>query len=392
LKQPITGSFELIKNLNTACILNSIREKELISRAEIARQTGLTPATVTNITSELLELGLIFEKSHGASSGGRKPVLLKINVEKCFFGGLHISSRFIETAVTDIEVNIIYSEKRQFKKDIHSKEAMQIAIEMLEKAQNNAPQKKLTGIGVCVHGLVHSDEGVLIFAPNLGWENVHIVDVLHTKFKIPIFVENDVQAMTLAENGCGLAKNISDFVYLYIGSGIGGGIMLHNELYKGYGGFAGEFGHTTIMPDGPECTCGNKGCLQSLASESAVIANYSKAKNLDESIDFDEILKEVKNNDTIAICEINKCARYIGIEVGNIINMFSPSLIVINGNITSLGNYLLSIINDEVKARALQHSSNHTRIVFSQLGTSAPLKGAATLVIKTLFEYPKRFL
>jgi predicted transcriptional regulator len=221
LKQPVTGSFKLIKNLNTACILNNIREKDLISRAEIARQTGLTPATVTNITSELLELGLIIEKSYGASNGGRKPVLLKINVDKCFFGCLHISSKFIEAAVTDIEANIIYSEKKQLKKNIQLKEAMQIAIEMLEKAQNNAPQKKLTGIGVCVHGLVHSEEGILVFAPNLGWENVHIVDVLHTEFKIPVFVENDVQAMTLAENGCGFAKNISDYVYLVLQGNLG---------------------------------------------------------------------------------------------------------------------------------------------------------------------------
>ena len=163
-------------------------------------------------------------------------------------------------------------------KGIAPKEAVPIAIEMLEKARDNAPKKKLFGIGVCVHGLVESAEGVMVFAPNLGWKNVHIVDILHTEFGIPVFVENDVQAMTLAENMCGFAKNISDYVYLYIGNCIGGGIMLQNELYKGYGGFAGEFGHTTILPDGPICTCGNKGCLQALASEGVVVSNYASQK------------------------------------------------------------------------------------------------------------------
>lgn len=393
MKQPVTGSFELIKNLNTSCILNAIREKSLISRADIARKTGLTPATVSNITAELMDFGLIEETERGASCGGRKPVMLSIRSKACYIVALHISSDKIEAAICDIEAEIIRRAERPIRKGIKPAEALEAAIDLINKVKGANPEERVVGIGVCVHGLVKSDEGISVFAPNLGWENVRIGDILETEFGLPVYLENDVRAMTLSESWCGSAKNISDYCYLYVGPGIGGGIVFNNELYKGYGGYAGEFGHMTIEPDGPLCSCGNRGCLQALASENTVTVNYVNRKHLkDKHIEFSDVIEAAKNGDEVALSEIMQSARYIGIEVGNIINAFSPPLIVINGRFTSLGSMFMTEIDEEVKKRCMKYSQTQTRIVFSRLGNTAQLRGASAAVIKELFESPKKFL
>ena len=392
-KQPVTGSFELIKNLNTSCILDAIREKGMISRADIARQTGLTPATVSNITAEMMDLGLIEETERGASNGGRKPVMLSIRSSVCKFAGVHISSDTLETAIVDTDANILWHERAVLPKGVRHTQALDQAIRMIGKGQESLGADRISGIGVCVHGLVRSEEGLLVYAPNLGWENVRIGDVMESEFSVPAVVENDVHAMTLAESWCGFARSVKDYVYLYIGPGIGGSVVFNNELYKGYGGFAGEFGHNTIEPDGPLCTCGNRGCFQALASETTMLENFRKRKGAAAAgFTFADMMCEAKAGDADAREVILQAARYIGVEVGNIINALSPSLIVINGRVTGFGNMVMTVIDDEVRRRGLKYSQNFTRIVFSHLGEKAPIEGAATCIIRELFASPKKFL
>lgn len=389
-----TGSFELIKNLNTSCILEAIREKHTISRADIARQTGLTPATVSNITAELMDLGLVIETERGASSGGRKPVLLSIRAEVCYFAGVHISSDLLEVAVADADAHILWQCSSAMHRGVQHTRALELAIRQIRRGMKETGVSAISGIGVCVHGLVRGEDDLLVFAPNLGWENVRVGDVLESEFNVPVVVENDVRAMTLAENWCGFARNVRDYVYLYIGPGIGGSIVLNNELYKGTGGFAGEFGHNTIDPEGPLCTCGNRGCLQALASETTLLEGYIHRKNDPAYTDctFGQMVHNAKQGDADAIEQITRGARYIGVEVANIINALSPALIVINGRITGFGNAVMTIIDDEVRRRGLKYSQNFTRIVFSHLGERAPLEGAATCIVRELFASPKKFL
>lgn len=389
---PVTGSFELIKNMNTSCVLNAIRENGKISRADIARRTGLTPATVSNITSELLELGLVEEAERGTSSGGRKPVMLSIRPKVCHFAGVHIGSDTLEAAVADLDADFCWHRQARISREMHHTRVLRLAADMVAAAMAETGLK-LSGIGVCVHGLVKSEEGLSVFAPNLGWENVRIGDVFSEAFHIPVVVENDVRAMTLAENWCGFARNYNDYVYLYIGPGIGGSIVIGNELYKGAGGFAGEFGHATVEPDGPLCSCGNRGCLQAMASETTVLANYlRRVGGAGPSFTYADLLEAARKGNAEAADEIGKSAQYIGIETGNIINALSPSLIVINGQLAALGGSILSVIEKEARGRALKYSQRGTQIVFSRLGGQAQIKGAAACVIRRLFVAPRAFL
>jgi predicted NBD/HSP70 family sugar kinase len=397
MKQPTTGSFELIKNLNTACILNSIRISGQISRADIARGTGLTPATVSNITAEIMELGLIKEMERGESNGGRKPVLISINKTACYFGAIHIGSNEVEAAVADVSASLIVRKSAPIGLGVSPEDTVTLGLQLLEAIRIVAGVKAFAGIGICTHGLVRSSEGVMVFAPNLGWSNVRIGGMVATATGLPVFVENDVRAMALAESWCGFAHGVKDYVYLYIGPGIGGGIIDGNELYKGPCGFAGEFGHVTIDPEGPVCSCGNRGCLQALASETAVLNQYIKHKKLQgetvpENFDFAGVLRAAKLGDEAAREEILKSVRYIGIEVGNIINTLSPSLIVINGRLTEFSDAVMSTLGKEIGRHCMRSSQDSAKIAFSTLGEEAPIRGAATCVIRQMFESPKTFL
>jgi predicted NBD/HSP70 family sugar kinase len=395
MQQPLTGSFELIKNINTACILNMIREKGSISRADIARGTGLTPATVSNITAELISINLIKEMDRGESSGGRKPVLISINKTACYVGGIHIGSTAIEAAVSNVSAEILGSARAPIE-SASPQEAVKLGLQLLEQAKVKAGVKDLAGIGVCTHGLVRSDEGLLVFAPNLGWSNIKMGDMFAEASGLPVFMENDVRAMALAESWCGLAFGVKDYIYLYIGPGIGGSIISGNELFKGQGGFAGEFGHAAIEPDGPLCSCGNRGCLQALASEKAVFESYKKrraANNLPLNCkNYEGLLYIAKDGDKDALEEILRSIRYIGIEVGNIINALSPLLIVINGHLTKISEITMPALKKETSSHCLKYSDIDTKIVFSSLRDEAPIKGAATCVIRQMFESPKKFL
>lgn len=391
MKQPLTGSFELIKNLNTSCILNTIRENNGISRAEIARLTGLTPATVSNITAELIGLNIVAETERGESSGGRKPVMLSICKDAYTFAGVHIASDVIETAVMDMEANILSRRSEPLEQGIDAAAAISKAADMLRLVMSISG-RVISGIGVSVHGLVDSKNGVSVFAPNLGWENVPIAEILSADFSLPVIVENDVRAMTLAESWCGIARNISDYVYLYIGPGVGGSIVIDDEVYKGHDGFAGEFGHSTIDPEGPLCPCGNRGCLQALASEVTVLKNYSSRKSsFNPGLTFEDVLNAADSGDVHAQDEISKSIRYIGIEVGNIINAFNPPLIVLGGRLLGYQGAMPELIS-EAKRRAMKYAQNNTRIVYSTLGTDASLRGAGTCIIRRMFFSPISFL
>lgn len=396
MKQPATGSNELIKNLNTASVLNRIRISGQISRADIARVTGLTPATVSNITAEIIDLGLIKETERGESSGGRKPILLSINRSACFFGSIHISSENVEAAVSDVGADLLARKTSPLGKSASPEDVVAIGLRLLESAMKEAEVEKLSGIGVCTHGLVRADEGILVFAPNLGWSDVALGEMIKSATGLPVAVENDVRAMALAESWCGIARGVKDYVYLYIGTGIGGSIVNDSELYKGQRGFAGEFGHMTIEPNGPLCSCGSHGCLQTLASETAILKRYAERRKFENGeeipkIEFLKLMDAARGGDNLAIEEISRGVRYIGIEVGNIINTLSPSLIVINGHITKLSESISPVLYMEIGRHCMKDLQDSVNIAFSTLGDEAPIRGAATCVIRQLFESPTSF-
>ncbi|MDK2800701.1 MAG: N-acetylglucosamine repressor [Clostridiales bacterium] len=401
-KQVIPGSFSLMKKMNISLILNTIREKGCVSRAEIAKITGLTPATVTNITAELIKYKLILEAERGQSNGGRKPVMLRINSQGYYVIGIYIGSKGVEIIVANLNSDIIYSDNLNIDSSIPSEVILDGIKKKISRWMNINKGKQILGIGVGIHGLVQSRDGISIYGPNLGWENVPVKDTLESALKVPVFIDNDVRTMTLGESWFGLAKDITNFIFIYVGYGIGGSIVIDNQLYRGISEGAGEIGHTTIECNGPKCSCGNYGCLQALASEKAMVDEVKKLlsdgkKSVIKSWVNDDlcrispeiVFEAAIKNDDLALTVIKEKARYLGVGIANLINTFNPSLVIINGQITKLGDTIMDCIQQEVNKRSMKYLQNSTNITFSFLGQDAVLKGTVALVLGETFNNPE---
>lgn len=383
------GSFSLIKEINTSAILNIIRKNKIISRAQIASITGLTPATVTNITSKLLDINLISESRLGISSGGRKPVLLEINSQEYNVGCIIIGRHKTSVAVYDLAGNLIISEEVSIKNMNAEDSLLKLSSKFLE-FKNNIP-KRILGIGVSCEGLIDQKNGICVFSANLNWDNVNIKGFLEEKTELPVFVDNDVKVIALGEKWFGDAQDTDDFILFYTGYGIGISVMTNGEIFRGSQNYSGELGHTIIDAEGPVCTCGNKGCLQSLASGSALLRElFSKGLIKDDEPSINEIIELSKTNKEIEEI-LNKHAYYIGIGAANAINVFNPSELILNGYVSHLSEKSKKILEDTINNRCLKSMKPGLKTVYSELGSKAIEKGAAALTISNLYSTPSAF-
>ncbi len=398
-----------IKEMNTKSILNIIRRYGPIPRIEIAEMTGLTPATITNITSELIDSNLVVEGETGDSSGGRKPIMLKMRSNYYRVIGIYIGSRRVMIITSDLLSNIKHKKEIRYESE---NVTLDQVLEILDKEiypiikKYELKNKKIVGIGIGIHGIVDSSKGNLIVAPNLGWNNVNISKIIEERYKIPVFIDNNTRTMAMGENWFGTGKNVSSFFCLNIDYGVGGSFFINDQPLNGVSFGAGEIGHTTVDLNGELCSCGNRGCLETVASVKALLKQayleYPKNKKSKiyggreiksvNDISSAEIFEAAKEGDELAISLIHKMGEKVGIGVANIINVLNPELIIINGGIISTGEILLSSIVDTVKKRGFTNAVNSTGIVLSKLGDTAYLKGTVVLATQHIFENPGEFL
>lgn len=405
-KKLTAAKASIIKQMNMSLILDVIRKKGPISRIEIAEITNLTPATVTNITSELIDSKLIVEGEAGESSGGRKPIMLGLRCDCYRVIGVYIGSRKLKIMASDLMANSKYNKQIVYDKEQVSYEEI---FKLLEaeikniKSKYENKGKKIVGIGIGINGVVDTKNGVLIFAPNLGWRNVNIRQDIEEKFDIPVFVDNNTRTMALGESWFGTGKNVQNFFCINIDYGVGGSFFIDDKIYRGVSFGAGEIGHTTVDINGEICSCGNKGCLETVASVKALrkkvyegyLANKKSTifegreiQSVDD-IHSSDIFEAANNGDEFAISLIRETGEKIGIGIANIINTLNPELVVINGEIISTGEILLEPIISTVMKRGFRSSVNATRIVLSKLGNIAYLKGAIVLATQHIFENPE---
>jgi len=379
------ADLSLIKRINSTLIINTIREHGRISRADIAKVTGLTRATVTNLTASLIEKGFIKEAHLGSSSGGRKPILLEMDDSKHITCGVYIDSEFSDIYLTNINGKILEKRRITFDKGTSPAEVIKRICEIIKEMTK---EKTPLGIGVAVCGLVNSICGVSIFAPSSGWRQIHIVGEFKKHLDFPIYVDNDVRIMTLAESFFKVTlekynnNNKKDFVMVHIGDGIGASVVLGGQIYYGSNFGAGEIGHIKVVENGTRCNCGNLGCLETIASEKAFIKRVSQT--LGKNVTLDEIISLYRKDDERIKLEVFDEAKYLSIAIANIINMYNPSLIILNGGIVKLGERFISHIDNEVKRRSMPYLA--TTIAPSLLGDSAIEMGTCALVLEKTFE------
>ena len=400
------GKSSSVKEINTKNILDIIRRHGPISRIEIAEITGLTPATVTNITSELIDSNLVIEGEAGDSSGGRRPIMLRIRSDYYRVIGVYIGSRKINIITSDLLANIKHKKEIKYTKEEISIEYIKEILDrelipIIKKYESK--NKKIVGIGVGINGIVDSKRGVSVVAPNLGWKNVNIAKLLCDSYGIPVFIDNNTRTMALGENWFGSGKNASSFFCLNIDYGVGGSFFINDRPVNGNSFGAGEIGHTTVNINGAMCSCGNRGCLETVASVKALlkrayeefpdnrnskIYNGSEIKTIND-INPENLYEAARQGDELAISLIKDMGEKIGIGIANVINILNPELIIINGEIISTGEILLTPIIETVRKRGFSNSVNSTGIVLSKLGSVAYLKGAVVLATQHIFDNPE---
>ncbi|WP_245308182.1 ROK family transcriptional regulator [Halalkalibacter urbisdiaboli] len=396
----VTGSFQLMKSLNRSLILNTIRQYEQISRADIAKKTKLTPPTVTNIVGELIEVGLVKESEVGESRGGRKPILLTIDPNHSFIIGLDVGGLLVRAVLTDLNANIKTQKTVDLPNELDNESLLMSLTKVIEEiiAEGSVPPDKLLGIGVGMHGIVNHIKGVSVFAPNFKLTDIPIKAHLEHRFQLPTFVENDARALALGEAWFGNGRELDNVICINVGVGIGAGIILNHELFHGQNGIAGEFGHMIVDLNGEKCTCGSYGCLQTIAGGGMLRKRALKEIELGRKTKLTE--KMGTNLDKVTGALIHQCAlegdelsaqileetgRYLGIGVTNLINLFNPTRVIIGGGVSKAGDFVIEPLREVVKQRALTPKARETDIVVSKLGEYGTVIGAVTLVLKDIF-------
>lgn len=385
---------ETARDINRRIVLNLIRTRQPISRADIARHTGLQRSTVSLIIEQLIEEQWITEGALGHLPRGRKPRFLHLNNERAGIIGVNVRPEVTTLAITDLNASIIIQDSLQTPSN------PQIFLEQLseriQNLRNSQPQIFCEGIGVGVPGRVDRETKRMVFAPNLGWRNVDFKEYLERTTKLPVEVDNAANSCALYELWFGKhSEGVHDLVALTVSEGIGTGIISNDQLVTGPSGMAGEFGHVSINEDGPLCRCGNRGCWEVYASNLATVNYYSrsvlKSKNGRNSPgtsipSFNDILRLYEQGDVHATESIDRMAHYLGVGIAMLVTSFAPSLIVCVGEVTSVWDRIGPIINKVVIERT--PLVNAVQIIGLNEYAYPRLRGAISLVLQKHFVAP----
>jgi predicted NBD/HSP70 family sugar kinase len=386
------GNRDLIRSINRSAILNAIKNRRPVGRAEIARLTGLSPATVTTITGDLLAKGLIIEKTPGDSSGGRPPILLDLNPKGSYVVGIKLMEDHADGALTDLEASVIAHLTAQF--NDRSPEAVIATLAGLVRdllAERDLDQSRLIGVGVGLAGVVDFERGVLRRSPFFGWTNLPLRDLLRAQVQAPVSIDNDVNTLTLAEMWFGHCRDQRHFITLTLGRGIGMGMVLNGQLYRGASGGAGEFGHTLVHPDGDLCDCGQRGCLEAYVGDPALLSQARQSHQegrMPPAADPGELARLAKDGDSEARRILAEAGELLGCAVANLVNLINPGCILISGEGVRYGEWLFEPMQKAVRLHAQAPMMEEIEFSIEPWGDEMWARGAASLVLRDLFEPP----
>jgi N-acetylglucosamine repressor len=392
-----------MKQMNQRLVLHLIQGRGPISRRDITRLSGLSAASVSGITNTLIESGLVYEMGEAEELGraGRRAVLLRLNPNAGLVVGVKLGVYSISCVLTDLDANVLYSTEHllppasPLAAPYNPEVTIQTTIEVIEGllAQANVDAGRLLGIGVGINGTVDPDAGISCLAPHFGWHNISVAEPITTHFGIPVYLENDARALTIAEQWFGAGREVSHFATVVIGYGIGSGLVTNKQLYRGVTGGAGEFGHIVLQENGPLCSCGNHGCLESLASIPAVFRDLTEALASGEAsmlagqepLTLDAIAQAAAAGDTLTVRVLETAGHWLGIGIVSLVNMFDPEVLVIYGEAIQLGNAYLSPMHSVLKQRAFNGIAKSLRVLFESGGNEIWARGAACVVLNSLF-------
>lgn len=395
---------ELIRAINKRRVLRLIRSSGPLSRADAAEQTGLTRPTISAVVAELLAEGWIQEVGTGESSGGRPPILLQFNPKARWVIGAELGAGHVRAILTDLNGTVAH----RIKYRVESSDPMvelgrleRAVRELLDVVAAQPVPVPVAGLGLGITGMVDHKAGVWQYSPHFDVENLPVGDILQERLNLPVRVENDARAMAWGEHYFGVGRGVQNLAFIRVGVGIGAGIIIGGRLYRGAHGGAGEIGHTIVDDEGSRCRCGSYGCLETRASATAIARRAVRRIRMGQSSMIPDlvdgnldaviattVIQAARAGDRLALETLVEAGRYLGLAIGNLVNLLNPSLVIVGGGTSSAGNLLLEPLREVALARTLPALRNQVQILLTPLGEDACPMGGAALVIEELFQIP----
>lgn len=386
LKKAQTARLATIRDINRQIVLNYVREREPISRAEIARESALQRSTVSAIIDDLQNEGLVEAIGEGESTGGRPPTLLRLRTAGAIAIGVAITPSLTTIATSDLAGRVLG--QQSFPTDPDPERTFSQVIDCVEQflAQKN---ESIESIGVSLPGLVDPSTGIAIYIPYFKWRDLPVARIISSATGLPVTIDNDANSVALAELWFGRPEvsDARDFILVLVAEGVGTGIVFDGQVYRGERGAAGEFGHMIIGTHAPvPCSCGNRDCWEAFSSERATLERYRKmSSHPDESmVSFKELVDRALMGESEANAALVDTALCLGIGISNLIVGFSPEAVVVGGEIARAWSLVEAALKETIE-HSVRRGLPSARILASTLGNNPTLMGALSLVLASKF-------
>ena len=380
---------KLVQSINRLAVLRTIREHGQLSKTELCEATSLSHPTVSAIVDGLCREGFVDEAGYGNSSGGRKPAIFEFNPRARYIIGVDFKRDDVVLGVVDLMASII---ERRTIGSLPNVEAVVDGIAMLV---GELGQDRIVGIGVGVRGFIDEHTGALHWVTNARWKDVPLKELLEKRTGCDVFIDHNYNLAALGERNFGAGRKAKDLVYINVGTGIGAGLIVNGQIYRGWLGQAGEFGHTVVDINGLQCDCGRRGCLETLVSGVALAEAAGEALRRGDKSSLSDIaggdlsringlhvIECAGEGDPLCLELSRRAGEVLGIGVVNLINLFNPEMVIIGGSLIRPGGILMETLAGAVDRDADMLSKQDLKLVASELGGDAVLIGAATLVLE----------
>jgi predicted NBD/HSP70 family sugar kinase len=380
-----SGSLSSLREFNRLRIVDFLRTNGTASRAELARRTGLSRSTVSTLVADLQRRGLVVERAGefaGEGQPGRPAALLELDPSAAAAVGVDFDHDKVRVAVSDLSRSVLAESSAPHDVDHDSGGALDLAAELVSQVLDEAglERGRLLGTGIAVAGPIDHDSGTLHPSDVLpSWSGVDVAKEMETRVETPCYVDNDANLGALAEVTLGAGRNARFAAYVSISSGIGAGIIVDSRPYRGHRGTAGEIGHFVVDPQGPICRCGNRGCLETMASGPALLRLVQASR--DETLTVKQVIELAREGDAGCRRAIADAGQVVGVVVAGLVNLFSPEMVVIGGDLGEAGDLLLDPLREAVRRDALPATAAELKVVAGELGERANLLGALALVL-----------
>ncbi|GAA5646473.1 MULTISPECIES: DNA-binding transcriptional regulator NagC [Vibrio] len=386
------GNVDLVKQLNSAAVYRLIDQQGPISRIQVADVSQLAPASVTKITRQLLERGLIKEVAQQASTGGRRAISLTTEVEPFHSVAVRLGRDYIQFSLYDLGGKELASAQVEFYYTNQSELVDGLTTHLKQFVADHQNQiNQLIAVGVALPGLVNPETGVVEYMPNTDIDSLALSDIIRELFHVECFVGNDIRGMALAEHYFGASRDCRDSILVSVHRGTGAGIIVNGQVFLGSNHNVGEIGHIQIDPLGEQCQCGNFGCLETVAANPAIVSRVKKliAQGYEssladlESITIKDVCEHANSGDELAKQSLVRVGNQLGKAIAITINLFNPQKVIIAGDITRCEDILFPAIRRNVENQSLTTFHNGLPIVASEIDNQ-PTIGAFAMIKRAM--------